>query len=79
MIKFDALDLELICHIILAACVMHNLCVRNHDEPTGELEELEDLNAALPRPFDTWEQGSRREDKATRDVFEDAWIKGRRK
>lgn len=62
LIKFDALDFKLLCHIILAACVMHNLCVRNHDEPIGELDEPEDLMLPYPDHTTTWEEGSRGEE-----------------
>ena len=59
LMKFDVQNFELLCHTILAACVMHNLCVRNEDEPMEELVE-HDLNAALPRPYNEEQAGAER-------------------
>ncbi|XP_064651986.1 putative nuclease HARBI1 [Lineus longissimus] len=46
---FDCSDFELLCHSILAACVMHNLCLKNNDDTLEELQ-LDEENAAMPRP-----------------------------
>ncbi|XP_064643077.1 putative nuclease HARBI1 [Lineus longissimus] len=46
---FDCSDFELLCHSILAACVMHNLCLKSNDDTLEELQ-LDEENAAMPRP-----------------------------
>ena len=48
--KFEAADFTLLCHSIVCAAAMHNLCIENGDEALDEVVD-EDANRAICGPY----------------------------